>query len=257
MRAMFTLPTPVGAIVLGACLLATPALADSVTLISDKDNTLYESTTGGTSNGAGVVMFAGRNTAPSNSIRRALLSFNVGSMIPAGSTILSATLTLNQDSSNPEDAVVSMHRVGEDWGEGTSTGAGSGGPATTGDATWFHRHFNTVNWTTRGGTFTAASSASTLVQGNGMYSWTSPQLAADVQSFLDNPMGNFGWLLRGDETLPGRAKRFSTREEVTAELRPALRIEYVVPAPGGAAVLALSGCLCWRRARGKGSNPVR
>ena len=53
-----------------------------------------------------------------------------------------------------------------DWGEGTSVAPGEegdGAPATTNDATWRHRFFDTIFWTTEGGDFSGTVSASQSV----------------------------------------------------------------------------------------------
>ena len=63
----------------------------------------------------------------------------------------------------------------------------------------------------------------------GQYTWSSPQMVADVQSWLDNPASNFGWLVLGDESAAATAKRFDTRESATP---PVLTIQYVRTAPG-------------------------
>lgn len=228
-------------------LVVSPALAVTVQIPSSRDNTLYEDPAGGLSNGAGTGMFAGRSSQSQNSIRRGLVMFDVASMVPAGSIITSATLTLFQASTNIADQSVGVHRLFESWGEGTSnatSGNGGGGTAATiGDATWLHRTFNTTLWTIPGGFFDGSDSASTIVGGNGLYSWSSAALAADAQSFLDSGATNFGWLLRGNEQSSGTSKRFATREESIAMNRPMLTLEYIVPGPGSAAiglVLALS-----------------
>ena len=52
-------------------------------------------------------------------------------------------------------------------------------------------------------------------------------MVADVQSWLDNPASNFGWLVLGDETAIATAKRFDTRESASP---PMLTIEFI-PAP--------------------------
>jgi hypothetical protein len=231
---------------------AAHALADTASFGASKDNTLYESPTGSTSNGAGNFLFAGRNSQSTNSIRRGLLAFDLTS-IPAGSTINAVTLTLHQDSPHLAPESISLHRLLEDWGEGTSTGLGNGGPATPGDATWIHRSFNTLTWSTPGGVFLPTPSASTLVGGNGFFSWSSPTLVADVQSFVNNPSGNFGWIVLGNEGVPSSAKRFHTREETEPAFRPNLLIDYTpVPSPGVVALgLACAGGLSARRARGR------
>ncbi|MBL8745729.1 MAG: DNRLRE domain-containing protein [Phycisphaerae bacterium] len=240
----------------GSLFLASAGAGGAVVQIpSWMDNTLYQDPAGSVSNGAGAGMFAGRNALAQNSIRRGLIRFDVGSMVPAGAVITGATLTLFQASANVDDQVVSLHRVLESWGEGTSNatgggGGGSGAAATPGDATWIHRSFNTTPWSTAGGVFDPAASASASVGGNGFYSWSSAALAADVQAFLDDGATNFGWLVRGNESMSSSAKRFATREEPSESLRPVLTLEYVVPGSGGVALLGVLGVSTGRRRRG-------
>ena len=42
--------------------------------------------------------------------------------------------------------------------------------------------------------------------------WSSGQMAADVQSWLDTPSQNYGWTVIGNETQIQTTKRFGTRE---------------------------------------------
>jgi hypothetical protein len=82
-------------------------------------------------------------------------------------------------------------------------------------------------------------------------------MVADVQSWLDDPASNFGWLLLGDETTSLTARRFDTREAPNSALRPALEITFsgsAVPEPSTYSMLAVGslgivGYLCWRRQR--------
>ena len=53
-------------------------------------------------------------------------------------------------------------------------------------------------------------------------------MVADVQSWLDNPASNFGWLVLGDETAIATAKRFDTRESASP---PVLTIRIHTRAP--------------------------
>jgi len=215
--------------------LAAVAHADVATLVSARDNTLYESTTGALSNGAGVSMLSGRTNQPSNSRRRAVVHFNVAGAIPAGATIQSVQLRLTCDqasSSSPQ--TTALHRVLADWGEGASdagAAAGAGAPSATGDATWKHRFFPTTTWTKLGGDFSATVSAAIGVSGPGDWTWGStPQLVADVQAFLDAPATNFGWLVQGNEAAAATATRFDTREALDAALVPTLTVVYTPPA---------------------------
>lgn len=203
----------------------------TVSLTPSKDNTLIEDTLGTLSNGAGPNFFVGRTSQVSGSIRRGVIAFNIaGSAIPTDATILSATLRLNmsQPPSGPQTAV-SLHRLLADWGEGTSIASGGGGggaPATLGDATWTYAISNTVLWLTPGGDFSPTARASASVGGVGVYTWSSPQMVADVQAWLNAPATNFGWLLQGNESASGTAKRFDSRENTIVANRPVLMIVF-------------------------------
>ncbi|MBX2990782.1 MAG: T9SS type A sorting domain-containing protein [Bacteroidetes bacterium] len=203
-----------------------------VTLDASKDNTLYEDPSGSLSNGAGPGFFTGKTIA--GAIRRGLLAFDVAGGIPANATITNVTLTLTVTQAQAIAQVIGLHRASADWGEGTSigggTGGGAGGPATTGDATWLHRFFNTTLWTTPGGDFAATPSATSSVGGLGTYTWAStPALVADVQQWLDTPSSNFGWVIVGGEGASATAKRFDSREHPTPSSRPKLAITYTGP----------------------------
>ena len=66
---------------------AAVSQADLVTVVSDLDNTMY-SENGGTSNGAGTHIFAGKTKGDLGTmIRRGLVGFDVAGAIPAGATI--------------------------------------------------------------------------------------------------------------------------------------------------------------------------
>lgn len=220
--------------------LVSTAQADLVVLGAAADNTLIEDFEGDVSSGGSTGMFAGRNNQSSNSRRRGVILFDIAGIIPAGSTINTVTLQLSQSSANTAATTVSLHRVLAAWGEGTATTTGGqGAPAGIGDATWVYSSYNTVAWVTPGGDFAPAASSQTVIAGTGDYQWPSTtSLLADVQSFLDNPAINFGWLLLGEESASQTVKRFSTREEPDEALRPQLIVDYTpVPEPGTAALL--------------------
>ncbi len=247
-------PAAIAVALMAAQGLAMIARADSTVIVSSRDNTLYQSTAGDLSNGAGSGMFAGRNAAASNSIRRALVWFDVAGQIPAGSTITSVTLSMYNSAANADEAQVSLHRALENWGEGTSSagmGGGGGAPATPGDATWLFRSYPGSPWSTPGGTFAAGASATAAVADSGPYEWNSGGLVADIQGFLDSPATNFGWIILGNESASSTAKRFATREETIADRRPMLLVEYTpIPAPPAALILAFSAAHVMRRRRG-------
>jgi hypothetical protein len=214
-------------------LVTTVAAAQTtVSVPADRDNTLYEDPFGGLSNGAGQHLFCGTTVQPA--LRRTLLRFNVAGALPAGSYVLSASLTLNVSRSLFGTPLpVGMHRALADWGEGASVAPGlegSGGLAMPGDATWLHTFFPGSFWSTPGGDFLPAPSASALMPTLGPATWSSTSLlVADVQSFLDQPATNYGWVLKSDELFPGEVRRFDSRENLTPANRPALSITYLPP----------------------------
>src|SRR4051812_6516148 len=69
-------------------------LSPSVDLAARADNTLVEDPTGHLSDGAGAHFYVGDTNQATNNIRRGALAFDLSS-IPAGSTVISATLTLH------------------------------------------------------------------------------------------------------------------------------------------------------------------
>jgi hypothetical protein len=208
----------------------TLASATTININPSKDNTLYEFVPldGDLSNGVGDHFFAGVTAL--GELRRGVLAFDIAGSIPPGSTITSVSLSMNMSRTISDTRTVELHKLLADWGEGTSDASGfegMGGPATTNDATWRHRFYNTIFWTTQGGDFSATVSASQSVDDIGQYIWSSAQMVADVQSWLDNPASNFGWLVLGDESTITTAKRFDTRESTSP---PVLTIEYTAPA---------------------------
>ena len=214
------------------CTCTALASANIINIMPSKDNTLYEydPAEGDHSNGAGFHFFAGENGQ--GEVRRGVLAFDVAGTIPVGSRITAVTLGMNMSMTPAGAATIELHKLLADWGEGTShapMGEGDGAPATLNDATWRHRFFDSVFWTTQGGDFSATVSASQSVAGTGQYTWSSAQMVADVQSWLNNPASNFGWLVLGDETAIATAKRFDTRESASP---PILTIEFrVAPSP--------------------------
>ncbi len=203
------------------------ASAATISIMPSKDNTLYEfdPDDGDHSNGAGFHFFAGE-TAMSE-LRRGVLAFDIAGSIPHGSIITSVTLSMNMSRTISETPrIVELHKLLADWGEGTSHAPGEegdGAPATTNDATWRHRFFDTIFWAMQGGDFSPTVSASQSVGPVGQYTWSSAQMVADVQSWVNNPASNFGWLVVGDESAAGTTKRFDTRESASP---PVLTIEY-------------------------------
>ena len=206
---------------------ASPGDRSGLALSAVRDNTLFESATGDLSSGMGRACFAGDNATLNT--RRGLLYFDVAGQVPAGSIILHAELWLHV-SSVPmvQSRVVNVHRLLASWGEGTSSSPGGGGaPAGLGDATWLHRFFPDSLWSSPGGDFAEVASASVAVPDTGMYVWTGPELVADIQSWINDPATEFGWMLRGEEGVTQSVRRIDSREVLEPALRPVLWLELV------------------------------
>lgn len=204
------------------------------------DNTLYQNATGTLSNGRGTGLYVGVTGQPG--LRRPLLKFDVDGFVPAGARILAAQLTIScVQSAFGGPIPVTMHRALASWGEGTSVATGGGGQGTTartGDATWLHRFYPNTFWTNPGGDFDPTASATIVTPPYGICSSNvTTALIADVQSMLDNPSGNFGWLLKTNEQTAYMARKIESRESNFT--KPVLTVTYVLP--GQAAPLG-QGC---------------
>ncbi len=216
---------------LGAVILLTPA-ADTTLIQTTPDNNM------------GGQPFFNAGTTQNLTKNRGLFRFDLAGQIPARARIKSVTVLLavtRQPSDGFAPSTFGLHRVLQPWGEGDKTQAdprspGLGVAATSNEATWNHRFALTTNtWTLPGGTgeadYAAAPSAMQVIydMGNSPYLFgPTPQLQADVQSWLDNPQTNFGWMLVSQaESEPFTARRFGSREDV--DNAPFLEVEFTPP----------------------------
>jgi hypothetical protein len=205
--------------------------ADTLKLYPDRDATLIEHQHGELANGAGPALFVGRTAQSTDSLRRALLHFDVAGALPKKAVIEDVSLTLHLSRGNSVPVDMSVHRVLDSWSEGpSSSSGGSGVAAQSGDATWLHTDYDVAYWKQTGGHFVARTSASAVVGSSGYYSWeNSKHMLADVRLWLHAPEQNFGWLLMGDETIPQSVNRFDSRETSRGEFRPVLTVTYSLP----------------------------
>lgn len=222
------------------CLPGVALMADEVNLPASKDNTIYSE--GALSNAVGDYLFGGETGI--GDFRRSLIKFDIAAGLPAGVTIDEVQLSLNVSKVPDLDSHnFSLYRLTSDWGEGSSNAPGvegGGTDASTDDATWSHTFFPFNFWTTAGGDYLETASVTALIGGLGTAIWPSTDaLVADVQQWLDQPDSNFGWILIGNETAGGTAKRFNSRENPAVNLRPKLTIMFTSPPTG--ACCSMSG----------------
>ncbi len=202
----------------------------TISFSPDRDNTLYEDPAGQLSNGQGIYFFDGKTSG--NLLRRGLLAFNLSS-IPTSAIVTDASLSMFLSTTQGGSAAVSLSKMSQDWGEGNSNAGdpgGGGAQAATGDATWIHTFYNLGFWTAPGGDFSPAISASTTVNAaNTTYTWGGTGVITDVQGWVANPTGNFGWAIRGNEIDPGTTQRFNSGEN--SSNTPQLTVTYQIIGP--------------------------
>ncbi|MGE5892980.1 MAG: multicopper oxidase domain-containing protein, partial [bacterium] len=223
--------------------------AETLIINPFKDNTIYQGaglpgqdptgTFEDNSCGGGPNFFAG--VTDDGFLRRGLLKFDIAGYLPTGSTLITVTsgsLTLISDgSSDRQNAIMTLHPIGQDWGEGTADcsairNGGRGIEAGIGDATWQYAKFsqNLNLWNTAGGDFGPTSaSASVPPTGSGIWSSGAPgnaQMLADIQNWLNNPLSNNGWIVIGDETRTRTTRRFVSKENTSTAERPLLTVNF-------------------------------
>lgn len=215
-----------------AAAVAGGASADSITLRPVADGTLIQpSDANQYAIGAAYNIYCGR-VGPNGlgTFRRALVRFDL-SAIPAGSTILTVSLRVYMSQTNSGTQDCRLHRVLESWGEGASFAFGGGGTLPeANDATWSFRFWPGVPWSSPGGVFAAAASATRSVGAIGSYTWASTAaLVSDVQAWVADPAANHGWVIIGNEALLDTAKRFESRESGDVTRHPTLVVTYNPP----------------------------
>ncbi|MFT4735359.1 MAG: hypothetical protein ACI9DJ_000028 [Algoriphagus sp.] len=217
-------------------LLSTPLHAQvTLELGAEMDNSIF-SENSAKSNGAGINIFAGK-IQNGSAFRRGLIKFDI-SGLPEDIIIKSVFLELYvyRSARNTTTAhKFKIHKILESWGEAGSTGNGAGSPAQIGDATWSQRFYPNTNWNVAGGDFEPISSAEAFASYNSIVlnkaEWSSNKMISDINSWIENPSANYGWILIGDETINGSAKGFASRE-LAPPLdygRPKLKITYTIP----------------------------
>lgn len=210
----------------------TFAQIDSMKFVPVKDNSMYSEDTLA-SNGKGFYIFAGKTL--NGTSRRALMKFNF-STLPANVQIQSVKLELAVTGGSANTTTThnfSLHKLLKDWGEGNSSGSGLGALAMVNDATWKYTFYPSTNWTNRGGDFVSNPSVTSSITftpfplNYGVLSNTG--MKNDVISWLSSASNNFGWIIIGDETIPGSAMKFGSKDG-NFYPKPTLSIFYTLPA---------------------------
>jgi hypothetical protein len=179
----------------------------------------------------------GRNfgSSPTLSIRaatsdeyRSLLRFDIGASVPPGSIITAASLKLEPSGEDRDMAFsATLHRINQYWNEGRGT-AVAVVPVEPHETTWSHRVHVNGRWVRAGGArgidFSGRPSAAFELPTSGaVFVPSTARLVRDVQSWLDRPYSNEGWMLVANS---GGA-RYCSRED--ASRRPLLKVEFTPP----------------------------
>lgn len=234
----------------GSLVLPGPAIgrADTISIQPVADTTLIEFAP---DNNLGGGDFFNAGTAGNGFRNRALMLFDPTELIPAGAVITSAQLSLfvvRQPNTGLQNSTFSLRRVLQSWAEGAQIpgedGPGIGVPASSGEATWNNRFSGGTLWAQPGGqagvdfSTTISSMAFVGSLGDEIIFASGPVLIADVQFWLDNPLSNFGWMLKTESEAVGKtARSFASRER---GFGPTLTLSYtVVPEPGTFALAGL------------------
>lgn len=211
--------------VAGAASNVKPPEPQTIVVTPSKDATLFQDSDGALANGKGVHILAG--TTGAGGVRRAVVAFDL-SQIPTGSHITRVVLTMSMSKSLSTSTPMDLHALSTNWSEGPSnagsTRDGTGTASKTGDVTWIHTTLPGARWNKEGGDFAAAIDGTATVATVGTVTWpTSDAMVARVQSWVDQPSTNFGWILIANEAQVTTAKHFDSRETSRA---PQLTIEF-------------------------------
>lgn len=231
---------------LTTAVVAGSAAADTtVTVSATKDAMIFGTSANADTNnasGKGPALFAGADGQSNR--KRSTLTFDIASAgIPANATIVSVTMTLylaqvagsgggGTPASYP-NRTIRLHKVQQNWGEGTSGsptsptvgGTGQGYTRVSGDSSWTYAIYSGTSWTA-GGNINATASASPTFSSfvlNQAYTWSSAGMVSDVAGWVSGSSTNYGWLLKSDlETSPTSFLAFWSRDGAAANANPAI-----------------------------------
>lgn len=227
----------VPAVILSLFLPGAGARADTISLNPIADTSLQEAFPDDNL-GSGNTLTAG--TRRRGGATRALLLFNISGALPVNATVTSASLqiTVTATPAGGANSTFDLEPVTSAWGEGDGSDRGGGSLATSGQASWNDNEGPGSPWGTPGGDFTGVPVASTFITSDGTYLFAStPAMVSSVQDWLAHPNSNFGWILLSEsESTLTSIRRFASREDPNTP--PTLVLQYNVPEPGAASLLA-------------------
>jgi len=191
-------------------ILATETFQEGVSGYTGTTDTYLDSTLSGTNYGASGTL---QIITPLllGSTQQSLISFDLSS-IPAGSIVTSASVTFTASSAIAVLPSVDMYKMLSSWSESTSTWSNLGSGVSTDNSE---------------ASSTADASWGALLGLNGTATFSSASMASTVQSWINNPASNNGWLLTAGIT----SVQFYSSEAATIAYRPQLSITYTAPTP--------------------------
>lgn len=99
------------------------------------------------------------------------------------------------------------------------------------EITW-NNYINSNAWTTAGGDYNATPTDTEAFSSVQLNTWISYNITSDVQDFINNPIFNFGWIIRDqNETTTNTRRDYRSSEYWIASQRPKLEIIYDTTSP--------------------------
>lgn len=223
-------PAAALAFVLAASVSLDRAAADTVEIQPAADSSIYKGAPR-TNLGAADYFLAGK--APGEPSVRALVRFDVGAGVPAGSTVTGARLSLQATGETADVAAFELRRVLRFWDEGDGSQE-NGFDAERGAVTWKRNAHPRSRWArgggARGADYARGVSGTFEVAGPGEAVVESDRMVKDVQRWLDRPGADLGWVISRNPGEPaGGIRRFASRED--AALAPVLTVDFTPPSP--------------------------
>jgi hypothetical protein len=190
-------------------ILATATFQEGVSGYTGTSDTYLNSSSSGTNYGASGTL---QIITPLllGSTQQSLISFNLSS-IPAGSIVTGASVTFTASTAITLLPSVNIYKMLSPWTE---------------TSTW-NSLSNGVSPNNIDASSTADASWGALIGLNGTATLSGAALASTVQSWINNPASNRGWLLTAGVT----AVQFYSSEAATTIFRPQLSITYTAPTP--------------------------